>query len=500
VRSVLSRQQAQPGEQPKPRRWLLLAGLGAFAVALGLYAIYTVIHPKSFTLDPVDLAVYRSGGLIVRHVRPLYDPRLAAPLYDWIGYGKLHLPFTYTPFAAIAFAVISFVPWWLSQQLSVTVNIIALLAALWFTLGGLGYRKDQTRLAVTLLGAAAVLWTEPVLRTIYLGQVNLVLMALIIWDLCQPDTRPSTGKSRWWKGFGTGIAAGIKLVPLIFIPYLLLARKFRQAAMACAGFAFTVLLGFAILPKDSTKWWFDGLFVQGGRTGFTGWAGNQSLDGLITRLAGSVTSAKPAWIAAAVLVAVIGVTGAALLDRKGYLLPGLLMAALTGLLVSPISWDHHWVWIAPGALVAAHYAVRAVRRGDKKAVPARGGLGGSPPLASIALGILAAGIVAWFGAWPARLFTHKLNLGHDSLGLLWIPRNTNPVYYQWYGDKPWFTEYHWHGLALIAGNAYVLAGLALFGLLGALALLLPQADKEHADEPGARAQGSLRGRLRLPAA
>jgi alpha-1,2-mannosyltransferase len=486
VRSVLARAQAPAGELDAPRRWLLPAGLGAFAVALGLYAIYTVIHPKSFTLGPVDLAVYRSGGLIVRHVRPLYDPRLAAPLYDWIGYGKLHLPFTYPPFAAIAFAVISFIPWWLSQQLSVAVDIVALLAALWFTLGGLGYRKGRTRLAATLLGAAAVLWTEPVLRTIYLGQVNLVLMALIIWDLCQPDTLPKSGKSRWWKGFGTGVAAGIKLVPLIFIPYLLLARKFRQAAMACAGFAVTVLLGFAILPKDSAKWWFGGLFVQGGRTGFTGWAGNQSLDGLITRLAGSVTGAKPAWIAAAVLVAAIGVTGAALLDRKGYPVPALLMAALTGLLVSPISWDHHWVWITPGALVAAHYAVQAWRRNARTA--------------AWALGILAAVIVAWFGAWPARLFTAKLNLGNVSLGLLWIPGNTDPVYYQWYGDRPWFTEYHWHGLALIAGNAYVLAGLALFALLGVLALLLPPSAKEHEDEPGARTQGSLRGRLRLPAA
>ena len=260
--------------------------------------------------------------------------------------------------------------------------------------------------------------------------------------------------------------------------------------MACAGFAFTVLLGFVILPKDSTKWWFDGLFVQGGRTGFTGWAGNQSLDGLITRLTGSVNSAKPAWTVAAVLVGAAGVTGAALLDRKGYLLPGLLMAALTGLLVSPISWDHHWVWIAPGALAAAHYAVQAWRRGAKGT--------------AWALGILAVAVVAWFGAWPARLFTSKLNLGNDSLGLLWIPRNTNPVYYQWYGDQPWFTEYHWHGLALIEGNAYVLAGLALFGLLLALSLLLPHAGeshgtKEHDNEPG-RGQGSRRGRLRLPAA
>ncbi len=490
VRSVLTRPQTPAGEQEKPGRWLLVAGLGAFALALGLYVIYTIIHPKSFTMDPVDLAVYRSGGLIVRHVRPLYDPRLAAPLYDWVGYGKLHLPFTYTPFAAIAFAVISLVPWWLSQQLSVAVDILALLTAVWLTLGALGYRRNQARLGVTLLGAAAVFWTEPVLRTMYLGQVNLVLMALIIWDLCQPDTE----NSRWWKGFGTGIAAGIKLVPLIFIPYLLLARKFRQAAMACAGFACTVLAGFAILPRDSAKWWFDGLFVQGGRTGFTGWAGNQSLDGLITRLTGSVNGAKPAWIVAAVLVGVAGVAGAGLLDRKGHPVAGLLMAALTGLLVSPISWDHHWVWIAPGALVGAHYAVLAYKGRAWRRHATR---------AAWALGILALAIVAWFGAWPARLFTARLNLGNDSLGLLWIPRNTNPVYYQWYGDRRWFTEYHWHGLALIAGNAYVLAGLALFGLLLALSLLLPQRTKEHDDEPGGVQAGnraSLRGRLRLPAA
>ena len=485
MRSVLSRQRAQPGEQPQPRRWLLPAGLAAFAVALGLYAIYTVIHPKSFTLDPVDLAVYRSGGLIVRHVRPLYDPRLAAPLYDWIGYGKLHLPFTYTPFAAIAFAVISFVPWWRSQQLSVTVNIIALLAALWFTLGGLGYRKDQTRLAVTLLGAAAVLWTEPVLRTIYLGQVNLVLMALIIWDLCQPDTRPSTGKSRWWKGFGTGIAAGIKLVPLIFIPYLLLARKFRQAAMACAGFAFTVLLGFAILPKDSTRWWFDGLFAQGGRTGFTGWAGNQSLDGIITRLSGSIHAGKPVWIAAAILFGLAGVAAAALLDRKGHAMLGLLMAALTGLLVSPISWDHHWVWIAPAVVVAGHYAVRAWQQGAKRT--------------AAACGAAAAAIVLWFGAWPAGLFGARPHLGHDSLGLIWIPRNTDPVNYIKYGERPWLAEYHWHGLALITGNAYILAGLVMFGVLLVISLLLPAPTKERDDEPG-RSQPDQRGHLRLPAA
>ncbi len=481
MRSVLTRQPAPAGETKTPGHRLLLAGLLAFAVALGGYVVYMVIHPKNFTLNPVDLAVYRSGGLIVRHVSPLYNPHLASPLYDWAGYGNLHLPFTYTPFAAITFALVSFVPWWLSQYLAVAADMLALLAALWVTLGGLGYRRGKVRLGATLLGAGAVFWTEPVLRTMYLGQVNLVLMALILWDLCQPDTE----HSRWWKGFGTGVAAGIKLVPLIFIPYLLVAGKFRQAAMACAGFACTVVLGFVILPSDSGKWWFDGLFVQGGRTGFTGWAGNQSLDGIVTRLGGSINGAKPAWIAAAIVVGLAGVIAAGLLDRKGHPVPGLLMAALTGLLDSPISWDHHWVWIAPGAVVAGHYAVQGWRRGAR--------------VLAGACALVAVGLVAWFGAWPASLFTRAVNLGNDSLGLIWIPKNTNPYYYDKYGDQPWFREYHWHGLALILGNAYVLAGLAVFGMLAALALLLPSRTKEHDDEPG-RNQPGERGRLRLPAA
>jgi alpha-1,2-mannosyltransferase len=326
-----------------------------------------------------------------------------------------------------------------------------------------------------------MLWTQPVLRTIYLGQVNLVLLALIMWDLCQPDT----GKSRWWKGFGTGVAAGIKLVPLIFLPYLLVARKFRQAAMALAGFVFTVLAGFVFLPHDSSKWWFDGLFAQGQRTGFIGWNGNQSLDGFITRLAGSINGGRPAWIVAVVVFGVAGLVCAGLLDRKGHPMLGLLMAAMTGLLTSPISWDHHWVWIVPGVVVVAHYAVQAWRRGARKA--------------AAACGLLAVAIVAWFGAWKTSFFhVSPPNLGEDSLGILWIPKNTNPYWYQIHGDQRWFPEYHWHGWDLIWGNAYILGGLGLFGLLLAVALLLP-APRHGQDGRTGRDPADEEGQLSLPA-
>jgi alpha-1,2-mannosyltransferase len=462
VRSVLVRQQAATPGRRERSAWLLGAGAAAFALAVALYVVYAVIHPYKWTLDPVDLGVYRAGGLIVRHIQPDFNPHVYAPLYQWGGYGGLKLPFTYTPFAAIVFAVVSFVPWSILPKISVGVNVLALVAALWFTFGGLGYRDRMVRLGATLLASGVVLWTEPVLRTMYLGQVNLVLMALIIWDLGQPDTKAS----RWWKGFGVGIAAGIKLVPLIFIPYLLLARKFRQAFNACAGFAFTVLAGFVIQRHDSVKWWFHGLFFQGGRTGFTGWEGNQSLRGIIARLAGSIAGSQTDWVIAAVLIGVLGVVCAAMLDRAGHQMAGLLTAALTGLLLSPISWDHHWVWIAPGAAVAAHYAVRAWRSNRARAW---------------ALWALAGGIVALYGAWPGSLWGEPTDLGPFSLGVLWQPPQTSPSTYYTRGDQPWYAEYHWHGIQLLTGNAFILGGLALLAVLVVAALRAARAGRPAPD-------------------
>jgi alpha-1,2-mannosyltransferase len=445
-----ARQSAALGARPaRPawyRRggWLLALGAVAFAAAVAGYVAFALTHPAALFMRPVDLRVYADGGLIVRHVRPLYHPHFPTPLYDWPGYENLK--FTYPPFAALAFTALSLASFPVLAKISVGVNIAALLATIWITLGALGYRRGLARLGVTLLLAAPLLWTEPVQRTLFLGQIEIVLMALVIWDLCQPDRR-------WWKGAGVGLAAGIKLVPLIFIPYLLLTRRFRAAAVASGTFALTIVAGFAVLPADSRKYWLGGLFVSGSRTGFVGWAGNQSLAGIITRLTGSVAGAQPAWLAAAAVTAVAGVGCAAILDRAGHRMVGLLTCALTGLLISPISWDHHWVWIVPATVTAAVYAVRARRAAIRLATAG-----------------LAAGIVVAFGAWPGFLWSQPANTGGFFEGLIWVPPITNPEVYFERGDRPWYAEYHWHGLQLITGNLYVLTGMALFVLLIALAL------------------------------
>jgi alpha-1,2-mannosyltransferase len=435
------------GRAPGTR--LVLAGVLALAAVIVGWLVFAVVNGA---LNEVDLTVYRDGGLIVRHVRPYYDPSAYAPLYDWGGYSSVALKFTYTPFAAIAFAAVSLVPWVVTEFGSVVVNVAALLAALWFTFGALGYRDRRVRLGATLLAAAATFWLQPVIRTIYLGQINLLLMAAIMWDLCQPDLTAS-GRRRWWKGALTGVAAGIKLVPLIFVPYLLVTRRFREAAATLGGFAATIAVGFAVLPHDSSQWWLHGMFASdGNRTGFMGWAGNQSLRAIITRFAGSVAAGQDPWIVAAVIALAAGLTAAYLLDRAGYPVPGLLATALTGLLVSPVSWDHHWVWIALAIPVTWHYALASVRRA--KTVPgaqrtARG------------LWALIAGMIFIFAAWPDAIWERAQTLGNLSLGFLWAQANTNPVEFAQRGDQPGYVEYHWHGFQLLWGNAYILAGVAL---------------------------------------
>ena len=414
-----------PATEPRVREpvMLLAVGTAVAVVAAGLLAVAVATHPAISTLKGFDLHVYLMGGELAKN-KP-------SQLYAW----QLQpgIQFTYTPFAALLFALITWVRFRLLLDVLAVVSIASLTVTVWIAFRELGWR-GMARTGATLLVTGVALWLEPVQRTLFLGQIELVLMALIVWDLCQPDRR-------WWKGAVTGIAAGIKLVPLIFIVYLLVTRRFRQAGVAVAAFAVTVLVGFTVLPHASRQWWLHGYFLQASRTGFIGEMLNQSERGLITRVVGSVVSAEPLWLAIAIVTGIGGLAAAMLLDRAGNTFASLMVCALTALLVSPISWDHHWVWVAPGLAVLIDAAVRA----------------GSGWARAAWIATAAAVIVA-FGAWP-RLWPGG-NTGLLQGGLIWYA----PVSTFSSGDNARYVEYHWHGLQEIAGNLYVIAGSALFVL------------------------------------
>jgi alpha-1,2-mannosyltransferase len=412
-RGIASRTEPQRAAR-RSRRPLALAA-AAFVIALAAYAADVATHPLQM-LSWFDLRVYYDAGLVARHA--------PARLYSWQL--RPGIRFTYTPFAALGFAVASLLlPWPVLAWLMTAVSIVVLVMTAWLTLGALGWAGSD-RLAAVLAVSAAGLWTEPVQRALHLGQIELLLMALLVWDLCQSDRR-------WWKGAGIGLAAGIKLVPLIFIPYLVLAGKLRQAAVATATFAGTALAGFALLPHASARWWLTGYFAGVGRVGHVAVLANQSLLAVIARASGSVHAARPLWLVAAAIIAAVGVAAAAVLHRAGRPVQGWVTCALTGLLVSPISWNHHWVWIVPILAVTVTAAVRA--RGAHRAW----------------CWAAAAALAVVFGAWPL------LRAGQQPFlprGLIWVIA----------GQRANLHVLHLHGLQLITWNLFALAGLAILAV------------------------------------
>jgi alpha-1,2-mannosyltransferase len=409
---------ATPPARMRSGRALAIAA-GAFVVALAAYLTDMAVHPLPDMMTWYDLRIYNNAGLLVRE--------FPAMLYRW-----RYIKFTYTPFAALIFAGTSWLPWAVLKWLMTLASLAALVATAWLTFGGLGWR-GRSRAAATFGVCAAGLWTEPVQRALHLGQIELVLMALIAWDLCQSDQRR-------WKGAGIGLAAGIKLVPLIFIPYLILAGKLRQAAVAAAMFAIAAAVGFAFLPGASVKWWLSGYFLNSGNVGGVGSLANQSVLGMIIRADGSLGAATPLWFAVAAPITLLGLIAAAMLHRSGQPVAGWLVCALTGVLVSPISWDHHWVWIVPVLAVLTDAAVRA--RGT--AAPAWRASAWRAP----AWWALAGAVTAIYGGWPHFWTGGRAFTPDGLLGFL--------------AARPGVNAYHLHGIQVISWNLFVFAGLVMF--------------------------------------
>jgi alpha-1,2-mannosyltransferase len=221
-------------------------------------------------------------------------------------------------------------------------------------------RERAIRLA--LLASAVAVWLEPVWATLRYGQIDLLIGALILYDLSRPDG------SRW-KGAGIGLAVALKLTPAIFAVYLLLSRRVRAAAVSALVFVATVALGFLLIPGDSRAYW-GGAFLDSGRVGRIENAANQSLRGAFARLLHS-TDIQTVWLCTAVVVAVAGLALAVLAGRRGDDVQGVSLCALTGLLVSPVSWSHHWVLALP-ALMLLTIAPR--RRRSPMVLGAAGGV------------------------------------------------------------------------------------------------------------------------------
>jgi alpha-1,2-mannosyltransferase len=243
-----------------------------------------------------------------------------------------------------------------------------LAAILWFiaSVGGLVYivkesfaqfldRLDRRRSLLALAGIAGVmLWTPPVRDTLWFGQINLILAALVLTDCLRPRKR---------QGVLVGVATAMKLTPGLFIVYFIVARKGRSAVRALVTVAVCWGGAALLLPTASRQYWFHAAFDVN-RPGRPGYWTNQTIDGFISRYHGP----HWLWIPLGVIVAVLGLWRAREAHRSGNELAAVVLVGLTSVLVSPISWLHTQVWFV------AAIGVILGRGTERRRVMAAGGV------------------------------------------------------------------------------------------------------------------------------
>ena len=334
--------------RPASRR----ARVALVAVNLAAVAAFLVSysrHGVGFGPYRIDLGVYRMGGQTWLHGGDLYRQVLVT--------GGLRLPFTYPPVAAVVLAPLALLPVTVASTV-LTVGSVRL--------AGVVLGVFLRRLAGPVVGslrAAGSLWAagwllpaalllEPVRSTLAYGQINIVLMALVTLDCL-------TAAPRWPRGALTGLAAALKLTPAAFVLFFVLRRDYRAAAWAGVSFAAVTAAGFVLAGPDSARYW-TAIVFQTGRPGSPATATNQCLQAVLAR-AGLDPHTLPgaaAWLLLSALVLVAAWRGMRYALAAGQVCLALSLNAFAALLISPVSWSHHWVWCVPALLTLADLARR----------------------------------------------------------------------------------------------------------------------------------------------
>ncbi|GAA4008809.1 glycosyltransferase 87 family protein [Allokutzneria multivorans] len=320
---------------PSRRTRVWIAALAALTFGLALLVTSWV----SF----IDLRVYREGGDAMLRGLNLYSGEF--PYSDT----KFRLPFTYPPFAAVLFGPLATLSWSAAVVATLLVGSAALIATTSIT--ARGFHQNWTRaVQVGAAFAAVCVLAEPIRATLGYGQINLVLMLLVVADCLLPRTP-------WPRGLLIGVAAAIKLTPASFLLFFLVRLQWKPILAALGGFVAAGAVGWLVAPEDSLKYWTT-LLLEPGRIGSAAFADNQSLRGALVRFGLTEAEASRWWVVVVPVVVVAAAFACWRLRASGRDLPALLVVAAAGLICSPVSWTHHWVWIAPAAVGA----VIAIRR------------------------------------------------------------------------------------------------------------------------------------------
>lgn len=319
-------------------RAVLTSTRGVAYVAVPLLAaalVWSVVRLHGYQLD---LDIYRIGVQTWLAGGDMYGT-LPAPMDGPV------LPYIYPVFAAIVMVPLAVIPYTAALVSLFVLSVAALAGSIYLTVRvawPAGGRPGA--LSVSMLTLAAALLIEPVSQTFAFGQVNLVLMAMVLVDCLAPRTR-------WPRGLMIGLAAAIKLTPAGFVLFFLVRRDFRSTAVAAATGIAATGIGFAVDPDASARYWFGG--PAAGVSGSTFFS-NETIQAVLARQDLTGVPFTVLWLVGVVVLLVLAYP----VIRRAEPATALAATAAVVLMASPTSWSHHWVFVVPALIAIGAHAAR----------------------------------------------------------------------------------------------------------------------------------------------
>ena len=301
--------------------------IGVAVVIYGLVIDQGVLHHQ-------DFGAYLSAARDIVRGQPLYATFLHHPFPD----ATLRPAYIYPPSFALLIAPLGLLPdvaatlvWMAVEQAALALAVVVVLRwlrpARWAAVGVL----------VTTLSFYP-LWVEVVQ-----GQANLLVLLLV--------TVGMVGVLRGRPAYGAaiGVAAALKLTPLLLIVWLLLDRRFRAAGYLLGGFGILTAAGALGRLPDTIAYVGQVLPALASGTAFYA---NQSLAGVLHRTLSANAYTQP-WISVPWVSLVLIMAALALIAwwwwqtrRQTAEVRAVAFIPLIPLL-SSVTWTHHLVIVLP---------------------------------------------------------------------------------------------------------------------------------------------------------
>lgn len=308
------------------RDWLWI---GAVAVAIiGAAFAFWVLYDSSGDFGQIDYRIYAGSASDFVYGRSLYH----------YVHPEFHLSATYPPAGLLLFVPISLVNTRVAEAIWLLANLACIVGILWLVCTHFLRLSDRRRMLVCVIGPSLAVPTTLMWRNLQLGQINLWLWLAIVGDLVLVQKR-----SRY-AGLLIGLAAAVKLTPAIFILFLFVISAWRPAVRAVAAFVGATALAWAIAPDDSHLFWTTLLFDTS-RIGDMADGHNNSLRFLLANLPISGTVQVGVWLVVGAVVVPFGLWRASREWRAGHLLYAMLIVGCVQGLISPITWQHHLIFL-----------------------------------------------------------------------------------------------------------------------------------------------------------